>query len=90
LGRTVDRALVLAESLAAVWRRYEELQNGGAGDVVAAWRSRAASTFGRSVRWDEGDDVASGVADGIGPDGALLVRTPSGLKRIMAGEVRWD
>jgi BirA family biotin operon repressor/biotin-[acetyl-CoA-carboxylase] ligase len=90
LGRTVDRGLVLADCLAAIWRRYEDLQNGRADDVLAAWRTRAASTFGRAVRWDEDGGVASGVADGIGPDGALLVRAGSGLRRIMAGEVRWD
>jgi BirA family biotin operon repressor/biotin-[acetyl-CoA-carboxylase] ligase len=87
----VDRGLVLAECLAALWRRYGDLQAGRAGDVMEAWRARANSTFGRRVEWDAGNGrVASGVAEGIDRDGALLVRTASGVMRIIAGDIRWD
>ena len=37
------------------------------------------------IEWDGG----SGVTAGLDADGALLARTPSGLARIIAGEVRW-
>ena len=89
LGRPVDRGLVLADCLAALSARYRDLREGRAGAVVAAWRSRAASTFGRRVEWNHDGQVRHGVAHDIDPTGALLVRTEAGVWRVISGEVRW-
>jgi len=89
LGRPVDRGLVLAECLAALWRRYQHLQRGRAGEVLDAWRQRAHTTLGRRVEWDGADGVRSGVAVAVDDSGALLVRTASGDSRMISGEVRW-
>jgi BirA family biotin operon repressor/biotin-[acetyl-CoA-carboxylase] ligase len=89
LGRAVSRALVLAECLAGVWQRYAMLTSGRGGDVLTAWRARAAVTFGRRVEWDEGSATRRGIARDVDEDGALLVADERGLVRLTAGEVRW-
>ena len=89
LGRPVDRALVLAECLAALWRRYQDLQRGRASLVLDAWRQRARITLGRRVEWDGADGVVSGVAVAVDDSGALLVRSASGESRVISGEIRW-
>lgn len=89
LGRAVDRGLVLAECLTALAARYQAVRAGRSDAVVSAWRSRAASTFGRVVAWDAGGTIHQGVAHDVDVDGALLVRTTGGLVRVVSGEVRW-
>jgi len=89
LGRSVDRALVLAECLAALAARYGDLNEGRDGAVMAAWRMRAASMLGRRVEWDVAGASQRGLAERVDDDGALLVRTESGLVRVISGEVRW-
>ncbi len=89
VSRSVDRGLVLAECLAVLWERYEQLQRDDAGDVVAAWRRHAGATFGRRVEWERAGRVLQGVAENIDDTGALVVRTAGGLVRVISGEVRW-
>lgn len=89
LGRTVDRGLLLATSLAALADRYAGLQRRRHADVLAAWRGRAALTFGRRVEWDAAGSRRRGVAEDLDERGALLVRTESGIERIISGEIRW-
>ena len=89
LGRAVDRGLLLAEALCALAARYVQLQTGYAAEVTNAWRARAAQTFGRSVRWDTGDATVEGIAENIDEAGALVVRTPRGVERVISGELTW-
>jgi BirA family biotin operon repressor/biotin-[acetyl-CoA-carboxylase] ligase len=89
LGRAVDRGLLLAECLAALAVRYGELQRGDGDAVLQAWRQRAASTLGRTVRWDAAGLAREGVAENIDATGALIVRTDTGPVRLISGEVQW-
>jgi BirA family transcriptional regulator, biotin operon repressor / biotin---[acetyl-CoA-carboxylase] ligase len=89
LGRTVDRGLVLAECLAALWRRYQDLQDGRVDFVLDAWRQRARTTLGRRVEWDGANGAQSGIAVTVDDSGALLIRSASGDSRVVSGEVRW-
>jgi BirA family transcriptional regulator, biotin operon repressor / biotin---[acetyl-CoA-carboxylase] ligase len=89
LGRPVDRAIVLAECLAALAARYRDLDAGRDAIVMTAWRARGASMIGRRVQWDAAGTVSQGRAERVDDDGALLVRTESGLVRVISGEVRW-
>jgi BirA family transcriptional regulator, biotin operon repressor / biotin---[acetyl-CoA-carboxylase] ligase len=89
LGRSADRAIVLAECLAALASRYRDLQDGRDADVMTAWRVRGASMIGRRVQWDAAGAVSQGRADRVDDDGALIVRTENGLVRVISGEVRW-
>lgn len=89
LGRPVDRGLVLAECLAALAARYADLNGRRSADVLRAWRGRAARTFGRRIEWDGSDAVRVGIAEDVDDTGALLVRTDSGVERLISGEIRW-
>jgi len=89
VGRAVDRGLLLAECLCSLAARYQDLESGRIESVVNAWRSHAAATLGRRVRWHAAGGVLEGAADTIDENGALVVRTSTGLARITAGEVQW-
>ena len=89
LGRVVDRGLVLAECLAALSNRYGTLGRGGANDVIAAWRTRAATHMGRVVEWHVDRRAQRGLAHDIDATGALLVRVDHRIVRVISGEVRW-
>ena len=89
IGRVVDRGLVLAGCLTALAARYDAAREGRMDAVVSAWRSRASLTFGRRIEWEAGGTIQHGIAHDIDLEGALLVRTASGLVRVVSGEVRW-
>jgi BirA family biotin operon repressor/biotin-[acetyl-CoA-carboxylase] ligase len=89
LGRAVNRGLVLAECLAALWARYLDLQRRQTAAVLSAWRHRATAMFGRRVEWHAGGRTRRGTADDVDETGALLVRSDQDLVRVTSGEVRW-
>lgn len=45
------------------------------------------STVGREVRVELADDVFTGMATGVEPDGTLIVITDAGPRRVLAGDV---
>ena len=87
LGRPIDRGTVLAECLCALSRRWEQLTSGNGEDVLRDWRARAE--FGQTVEWHEGSIRRIGVAEAIDTEGALLVRTGDGMRRVIGSQVRW-
>jgi BirA family biotin operon repressor/biotin-[acetyl-CoA-carboxylase] ligase len=89
LGRPVDRGQVLAECLAALWRRYQDLIEFRERAVIAAWRTRAAPMIGRAIEWQHHGTVERGHAKDVDETGALLMTTETGVIRIISGEVRW-
>jgi BirA family biotin operon repressor/biotin-[acetyl-CoA-carboxylase] ligase len=89
LGREVDRALVLVETLAALASRYEDLRAGRFDAILTAWRTHARSLPGAAIEWDGLDGVEHGRAIDIAHDGSLLARTEHGIVRLVSGEVRW-
>ena len=83
-GTSVERPAVLASVLERllVWQSkighdFEEL--------LRRFRERCALT-GKQVRLTAADRVLTGVAEGIGDGGELLIRTPEGLRRIVQAE----
>jgi BirA family biotin operon repressor/biotin-[acetyl-CoA-carboxylase] ligase len=89
LGRRVDRGAVLAECLAAFTTHYERLQAGEHVEVLDAWRRRASASLGKRVEWEAKTSMRRGVAEDVDDHGALLVRTETGIERVISGEVRW-
>ncbi|TMI74656.1 MAG: hypothetical protein E6H05_07750 [Bacillati bacterium ANGP1] len=83
-GGSVD----LAALACAVLGRFEEhydLLHSDPDALLARWRKHDA-TLGRQVRvW--GAQELEGVAEDVDDRGALLVRTPGGLRRVLAGDV---
>jgi len=89
LGRAVDRHQVLAETLAALSRRYEDLLAGRFDAILDAWRRLAPGAAGARVTWATHAGASSGVTAGIDDLGALLVRIDDRIERIVSGEVVW-
>ena len=84
LGRAVDRGQVLAEVLAALSDHLATLDR-SPGDILQAWRAASPSATGTRVDWDGRHGITAGIDD----SGALLVRTASGVERVIAGELHW-
>jgi BirA family biotin operon repressor/biotin-[acetyl-CoA-carboxylase] ligase len=89
LGRPVEAGAVLAHVLAALNRVLNDLGAAGPPALVARWLELSPSAYGAPIAWDAAGIVMSGTTAGLAEDGALLARTPAGLQRIVAGEVRW-
>jgi BirA family biotin operon repressor/biotin-[acetyl-CoA-carboxylase] ligase len=89
LGRAIDRGTLLVECLASLALWTQALRVGRTDAILDRWRSLAPSSRGARVEWTTAAGTASGVTDGIDGEGALLVRTGSGIERIIAGEIRW-
>lgn len=89
LGRPADRALILAELLAALALRYADLRHGRFDAILNSWRRRAPWLRGSLVEWDSPGGVQRGRAEDIDRTGALLVHAAGRTERLIAGEVRW-
>lgn len=89
LGRFVERGRIFADVLTGLAESYAELARGGSAQVLTTWRGRASRMPGRAVEWDEAGQVRRGVARDIDDTGALVIETASGVRRVIAGEVRW-
>jgi BirA family biotin operon repressor/biotin-[acetyl-CoA-carboxylase] ligase len=83
-GHPLDRLAILARLTRELDRLEDPAQRGAALDE---WRRR--STFlGKNVEVRVGErPPLRGIATAIDDDGALLVRTSSGMERVVAGEV---
>jgi BirA family biotin operon repressor/biotin-[acetyl-CoA-carboxylase] ligase len=89
LGRPVDRATLLVETLASLARRYRDLLDARFDAILDAWRARAPGCTGSRVSWNGASGSASGTTAGIDVDGALLVVVDGRVERVVAGEVIW-
>src|SRR5438552_16221115 len=84
-GRDVDRLALLAR----LTKELDVIADPAArGDALAEWRKRSI-TVGREVEVTISEtERIRGRASGLADDGALLVETPYGQQRVIAGEVR--
>jgi BirA family biotin operon repressor/biotin-[acetyl-CoA-carboxylase] ligase len=89
LGRSVDRAAVLVETLAALARRYADLVEGRYDAILDAWRASAPAVSGAAVSWETHAGRLNGTTAGIDGHGALLVRVAGRIERVVGGEVLW-
>ncbi|MPZ16529.1 MAG: biotin--[acetyl-CoA-carboxylase] ligase [Luteitalea sp.] len=90
LGRSCERGALVAAIVAALafWRRRTL-----AGDLQAVlqrWRELSPSSRGVRVGWEAQGRLRRGVTAGIDSTGALLVDTPEGRERVVAGELSWE
>jgi BirA family biotin operon repressor/biotin-[acetyl-CoA-carboxylase] ligase len=86
-GEPIGRGALLRGLLARIYERYRALRQGRREELFAAWRGRLA-TLGQPavVRLPQGE--LHGIAIGVEPSGALLLRDERGVVRtIFAGEV---
>jgi BirA family transcriptional regulator, biotin operon repressor / biotin---[acetyl-CoA-carboxylase] ligase len=85
LGRT-SRNAVAAALVSACVRGLMQFEREGLKPFIEEWRG-ADALRGRPVSVSAGDGTAKGLARGIDLHGALLVETPQGVKRFIAGDV---
>lgn len=85
-GHPVPRALFAAALLTALEEWLDRHAAEGFAPVRAAWREMS-DTLGREVRVRVGSADLVGLAEDVDETGALLVRTASGLERVVAGDV---
>jgi len=84
--RPVSRLDVAARILNAVDTLYDQYLNEGFTPIRTAWwQAHAAS--GKSVRVHDGRGYIEGTAEALDHDGALLLATPAGQRRIVAGDL---
>ena len=89
LGRGVERAPVLVQTLAALKREDEALLSGDAAGVLARWQELAPSSRGTRVAWSQGGTSHEGMTAGIDHEGALVVIEGPLAWHVTAGEVVW-
>jgi BirA family biotin operon repressor/biotin-[acetyl-CoA-carboxylase] ligase len=84
-GAPVDRLALLRAVLVRLEARYAQLNDAA---LFTEWRARLA-TLGQRIEFREGTERLTGLAEGVTPEGALLLRLESGaVRRIFAGEVQ--
>jgi BirA family biotin operon repressor/biotin-[acetyl-CoA-carboxylase] ligase len=86
VGRPCDRAVVARALLEELEDHYCKFIRSGLSGVLDEWR-RHSLTLGRRVRVMIGDEAFSGEAVDVDDDGALIVRTAEGERRVVSGGV---
>lgn len=85
-GRTFDRSSLAATVVSELAARLPSVDT--AFDSILAEAARRSSILGKWIRLDNGGTSIEGHAEGLDPEGNLLLRLPDGtLRTMMAGEV---
>ncbi len=85
-GQPAPRALLAAACFTALEDWVDRHAEEGFGPIREAWRARSV-TLGREVVVKTDGRELTGVAEDIDDAGALLVRGPGGLERVLVGDV---
>jgi len=87
LGHPVEREALFAAILNDLANAYDRADREGVEWIVPAWRSRS-SMLGKPITFHRDGGLIRGLAEDIGDDGGLVVRTADGTRvAIVAGEV---
>lgn len=86
-GKAVDANTLIAELCLRLEFRYEELKQGGAKEILDAWKERSV-TLGKQIKAISGNQEIFGQAIDIAQNGALIVRDENGQEiHLHAGEI---
>lgn len=86
LGHNIDRAAFLQRILHYMEELYIDVLQHGFSSMLNEWR-RHSITLGQDINVLGVQESFAGKAVDIDADGALLVETPDGMKRVLAGDV---
>lgn len=89
-GQAVDRGELLVSLLEELGGGLQQLREGRVAELRASFLAWSPLSSGGRVMWSATDGPREGVASGVDEDGALLVRTPDGVERLVSGDVRWE
>ncbi|WP_425059754.1 Bifunctional ligase/repressor BirA [Sporomusa carbonis] len=85
-GRRISRVKLLTAILAELESTYNTVKASGFAPVLADWRQQSI-TLGQQVDVRGVERHFTGLAVDIDADGALLIKTPNGIERVLAGDV---
>jgi len=86
-GQPFCRPELVAALLDELEQAYFKITNDRFAEILAAWRE-ASLTLGAEVAvFEPGGSGFTGMARDIDAEGALLVETPQGMRRVVAGDV---
>ena len=85
-GEPVSRLKLFVEILTAMEELYLDVEMNGFASVLREWRKYAV-TLGQEVNVISVNETFSGTAVDIDEDGALLIDTGAGYRRVLAGDV---
>jgi len=92
LAAEAERMPDLADVAATILERmagwYDAVRRDGTPPLVAAWRARSVTWWGRTVEARDGDRVIRGTAVDVDPSGALVLDGDGGRFVIHSGDVR--
>lgn len=82
-----DRSDLLAAILLELRSALDSFAAEGFQPFRAAWLRRHALQQRNVTIWRAGHEIAAGRAIGVDRDGALLLQTPAGIRRLLSGEL---
>jgi len=85
-GHTVSRMDIAVRILESMEQHYLDYLNDGFDPVREQWW-QAHAACGKQVRVYDGLRYIEGIAEALDEDGALLLRTCSGIQRVVAGDL---
>jgi BirA family biotin operon repressor/biotin-[acetyl-CoA-carboxylase] ligase len=88
-GQTVSRKAFLQLLLQELEEWYALFMKEGAATILRAWRDRA-QIKGRRVKVRSFGETLVGVAVGIDSDGALILETLGGRRKVVAGDIEYQ
>jgi BirA family transcriptional regulator, biotin operon repressor / biotin---[acetyl-CoA-carboxylase] ligase len=83
-----SRSQVAGLLLSSLFQHYRTFLKEGFDGMRRKWEELSRMR-GAKVKVDEGDRAFEGVCEGLDENGFLLVKTPSRLERVVAGDVSW-
>ena len=86
MGQEFDRGVIFRALLQRLDRWYREFRERGTENVVARW-NELSGVAGHHVVVRTGTEAIHGKVAGLGREGALVVQTREGKRRILAGDV---
>lgn len=87
-GAVVDPEMLLDQLAPAFAQWQGRWDDAGFAPIRAAWLARAAR-LGQPVTARIGATARTGIFEGIGPTGALILNTPSGREQIAAADIHF-
>jgi BirA family biotin operon repressor/biotin-[acetyl-CoA-carboxylase] ligase len=86
-GWSGERSVLLGAIVAELGTTLDRFAREGFHPYRAAWLARHALHQRNVTIWRGGHEVAAGRAIDVDDDGALLIQTPAGIRRLVSGEL---